>query len=170
MSLVVRRAALVSLLVLCGCTEVERVGNKAIWTFAPWVGILVLLGSLLGIAGSFLWMVYRDKWTGIAGIAFCVILGVIAAPAMFTDFCEVSPEGFHLRTGIWFAPNEHRVRFDDVLSMHLTTERSGRSSSTYLVSQTRQGQVKTPVGDLMRHGPLDDIVLQARQRGIAVTR
>ncbi|MBX9678545.1 MAG: hypothetical protein K2X38_07255 [Gemmataceae bacterium] len=155
---------------LSGCTEVTRTGDKAIWTFAPWVGLLVLLGALVGIAGGFLWLVFRDKWTGIAGTAFFVILGVIAAPAMFTDFCEVTPEGFHLRTGIWFAPNEHRIRFDEVDSIHMTTERGRRSSSTFLVSNTRQGQVRTPVGDLMRHGPIDDIIAQVRRRGIPFTR
>ncbi|MFO0863459.1 MAG: hypothetical protein U0744_02155 [Gemmataceae bacterium] len=170
MSRLARSAALFLIFFACGCTEVMRVGDKAIWTFATWVGLIVLLGSLAGIAAGFLWMVFRDKWTGVAGIAFFVIVGVVAAPAMFTDFCEVTPEDFHLRTGIWFAPNEHRVRFEDVLSMHLTTERSGRSSSTYLISQTRQGQVKTPVGDLMRNGPLEDIVAQARRRGILVNR
>lgn len=166
-----RRFVLLCLcMTICGCTEATRTGDKAIWTFAPWVGVLVLLGALAGIGAGFLWMVFRDKWTGIAGIAFFVIIGVIAAPAMFTDFCEVTPEGFHLRTGIWFAPNEHRIRFDEVNSMQMITERGRRSSSTFLVSQTRQGQVKTPIGDLMRNGPIDDIIMQVRRRGIPFTR
>lgn len=154
------------LLLTCGCTDATVVGDKVTFTFSLWVGATVFLVALAAIAGSFAWMVLRDTIQGGVALTIALVIALVVVPGMFLDFCDVSQQGFHLRTGFWFAPAEHRVQFSDVVSMQQVVGRSGRRSTSFLVFQTRNGEQRVPVGDLMRNGPAGEIFQQLRRRGI----
>jgi hypothetical protein len=166
-----RAAALALPLLLTGCIEKVSEGGLTIFKFETWGPMLVMVVSI-GLIIAAVWIFKRVKWAAallmVLGLAGAVILG----PGLFGDFVKVDAEHFELKTGFWFSPTHHEVRFDGLASIDLIAEtrRSGRGKSTtfYLLCKPRSGAAqKVPIGDLMT--PARDLILaNAQARGVPI--
>jgi hypothetical protein len=168
----IRPAIAIVLLSAAGCTTETAEGNRFTYTFALWVPISVLLlGLVVSFAGWFV-RLWKTFW-GWVMIVMGPLLVVVVVPNLFIDSAVVDPEHFTLRTGLWFAPRHHNIRFADLTRLEMTSEtrrgRRGTSTSYYFVCHFKNGgNEKVPLGDLMRNGPSDRILQMVHGRGIPV--
>lgn len=159
-------------LLTAGCVTESRDGDTTVVAFAPWVGLLAILGGLAAVPVGLL----ARRWKPFLGWAL-VVLGpvglVVLAPGLFLDRVTVSPEKFTLWTGFWFSPTVHEVRYDGLSEVAITAEertgRRGRKSvSYYLECRGKGGAQKVPVGDLMKEGGLKHILDMADRKDIPI--
>lgn len=157
---------------LGGCVTEVRQGDTSTFSFALWFPALVFLGSVAALVGG--WFLRRKsaRW-GWALMLAAVLAGLLFAPGLFLDRATVSPEGFTLRTGFWFAPTRHEARFADLARIRLyakerQTRRGRRTDVSLLCSRKTGGIAVVPVGDLMKRGPVEKILDLAEERGIEV--
>lgn len=141
-------------LCLTGCVNEQTSNGVTTFTFAGWVKTLSLLGSLGGLVGGIAIKnaVPRLGW-GL--LIICPLALVFMVPGLFTDFVTVDSEQFELKTGFWFAPTHHQIKFDDLAGATITSKshysRRGKSVSYDLHCNLRNGQQETvPIGDLMK--------------------
>ena len=161
------------LLCLSGCVTETQSGDTSTFTFALWVSGSILLGGLAAMVGGWFLRTRSERWGW--GLMIGGLLAVaIFAPTMFSDKATVSPELFTLRTGFFFAPTRHEVRFADVARMDLTKEvkpgRRGRKDTSYYLNfHLKAGESrKVPIGDLMKNGALERVLVIAATQNIPV--
>jgi hypothetical protein len=158
---------------LAGCYKKEVQQDGAIvFSFQPWVPLLVIVGGVAAVpVGFVLWPRGQRTWG-----AGCVILGVLAvvglAPGMFLDKVSVGPEGFYSRHGLWFSPQTHSIRYEELAHVRVTVEERGsrrrRTYSYYFDCYFKNGgQERVPLGDIMREA-LPEIADQFRKHGVQV--
>jgi len=155
-----------------GCVERNVEGNSAVYTFPTWLSYAVGAASLVLVPVGLLVL----KWRKALGIILMIggpLLAVFVAPSFGYDKVVVDPDHFELRTGFWFSPTQHNVRFDDVTSMTIREEvrynRGRKNYSYYLDCAKKQGGVEAvPVGDVMKKA-IDEITQRSEEKGIRVT-
>lgn len=78
-------------------------------------------------------------------------LGLLG-PSMLHDKIEITPQSFHLRTGLWWSPTEHRFLMKDVVRMEIVDipDRKGKSSHHMRVIRNSGMTSDVPMGDLFR--------------------
>jgi hypothetical protein len=113
----------------------------------PWcVGGVLLAGGLI-LPRTFISMRFK---------VVLLILGVVAlsivAPDMERDKIEVTSESFYLRTGFWWAPNEHRFLFRDTDKIEIITkpDLKGRPRRFLRANLKNGTHDDVPMGDLFR--------------------
>ncbi len=126
---------------------------SVIYTFSstilaiPWcVGVAALVAGIVLIRRD-VGLRFKILPFGIAIFA----LGLIG-PSMLHDKIEITPQSFHLRTGLWWSPNEHRFLMKDVVRMEIVTipDRKGKPSRHMRVIQKSGKKSDVPMGDLFR--------------------
>jgi hypothetical protein len=157
--------------VLSGCVNQTAEAGQTTWKFAWWLPTVVLLGGLIAAPVGWLWRSKNNYgWVLLIGGP---LAAAVFAPGLMADRVTVDDEHFTLRTGFWFAPTRHDIRFADVSRIDITSEtRSGRrgrrTTSYYLVCHKTTGDSeKVPVGNLMEYA-VGDILATADERGIPV--
>jgi hypothetical protein len=149
-----------------GCITETREGDKITFTNAWWAPLLVMLGSIVaGPAGFFL-----REWSGRAALGLMIIcpLGILAGISLYTDYCEVDPNGFKGQMGI-FGSKKFGGQFADITSISFEERRSRRSSSTYLVYKTRDGKTRDfAIGNAMTKAAAPHILELAAAKGVPI--
>lgn len=160
------------LCIINGCTVESQSGDTTIYSFALWLPGIVLLGSVTAFFAGLAIRRESPYW-GWLLIVVSAVACVLFAPNLFLDKATVNKDRFTLRTGFWFAPTVHDVRFADLSQIELVGEermtRHGKKTSYYLVCYRKSGgSEKVPVGDLMKRGPSARILSTAREQGVSV--
>lgn len=164
----------VACIALTGCVSKSTNGAATTYKFEWWIPTLITLVGLGALLLGVLFLTMKKIQNGL--ISAIIGLGVLMfGPAMFFDKVVVDPDHFELRTGFWFSPTAHNIKFDNVASINGSMEESrgrrGRKNTSFYLNFTLKsgGSEKVPVGDMMKRGPYDDIVVVATLRGIPVT-
>jgi hypothetical protein len=162
------------LLVVCsGCTVEKKDGDTSTFTYEFWIPLVMIFGgAAVAVGGFFL----RNFWERMGwGMMILGCIGtILVGPGMFLEYATVSPEEFKLRTGFWFYPTSHTVRYDNISGIQVTSEekrgrRGRKTKSFYLVCGLKSGgQEKIPVGDLMKEGAAERMLQMADSKQIPV--
>jgi hypothetical protein len=155
-----------------GCTTEKVDGDTTVFSFVLWVPLIVLLAGVIAFFAGVLMRRNSARW-GWGLMIFGPILCLLLAPGLFLDKATVNQDRFTLRTGFWFAPTIHDVRFADLSGIDLIAEerasRRGRRTSYFLLCHRKSGQSeKVPVGDLMKRGAAAKILETAKQLGVPI--
>jgi hypothetical protein len=149
-----------------GCITETREGDKITITNAWWAPLLVMVGSIVaGPAGFFL-----REWSGRAALGLMIIcpLGILGGISLYTDYCEVDPNGFKGQMGI-FGSKKFEGQFTDLTNISLQERRSRRSTTTYLVYQTRDGKTRDfALGNAMTKAAAPYILEFATAKGVPI--
>jgi hypothetical protein len=149
-----------------GCISEKHEGDKITFTNAWWAPLLVMVGSLVaGPVGFFL-----REWSGRIAIGLMIIcpLGILGGISLYTDYCEVDPNGFKGQMG-FFGTKKFEAQFADIESISLQERRSRRSRSTYLVYQTRDGKTRDfAIGNAMTKAAFPHIIKFAEAKGVPI--
>ena len=149
-----------------GCVTETREGDKITITNAWWAPLLLMLGSVVaGPAGFFL-----REWSGRAALGLMIIcpLGILGGISLYTDYCEVDPNGFKGQMGI-FGSKKFEGQFTDLTNISLQERRSRRSTTTYLVYQTRDGKTRDfALGNAMTKAAAPHILEFATAKGVPI--
>lgn len=139
-------------------------------TFPFWLAILPLL-----VAGSLLlWAEYRrrraKRWLPHAAIGAVVAIGL--GPLLFFDRITIDDEGITQRTGFWFAPTHHTLRFAGVTQVRVElanvgTQRRNRQQQVWTVHRDDGTVDSFDPGDLWDFHR-ETMVAELRRRGIRV--
>jgi hypothetical protein len=156
---------------LCGCVDESVQGETTVWTFAWWVPLAALV--LAGAGGAIGWRV-RKQWRRV-GYGLLIGAGLtipFLAPMLMRDRVTVDAERFTLRTGFWFYPTRHDVRFDDLSRIELQEtkrwSRTGRRVTyTLLCVRRRGGPEPVPIGTLMEYA-VEKILDTATNQGVEI--
>jgi hypothetical protein len=171
-----RRAVLlpaVGALCLCaGCYTRTSQGDRTTYAFAGWLLALIIVAALAALPAAWFLRKRSGKWAFVLGCMAPIVL-ILAVPSMFRDRVEVSPAGFRMSTGLWFAPNSHQYEFDQLAGMELRARtvqgRGGPHEEYDLVCRPKGGTPQSvPIGDLMRFA-VREIVEAAKAKGVPVT-
>ncbi len=99
------------------------------------------------------------KFMSVVVIAMAVLLIGNLVPTSFLHRAVLTPDGFELRTGAWYAPRSYSIHFDDVRSADIeedTTSRSERSRhyvlACYLKTPGPEDPVLLPINDMVKRG------------------
>jgi hypothetical protein len=169
-----RLAAVAVVAAVAGCVQATPVSGGMKYGFVWYIPVLLTFLGLGGLLLGGLLLLRRTFRGGLVALVLGLI-GLAVGTNMFFDKAVVDDTHFELRTGFWFAPTRHSVNFADVTSVQgVTEEKTGRrgrkSTNYYLVFVRKSGtSEKVPLGDLMRHGPTDQIVSVLTKKGIPVT-
>jgi hypothetical protein len=167
-----RCGAIALVAMLAGCVKEDVRGDTSVFSFEGWVMGLVIVG---GLVAAPLGLAIRKK---IPRLGWALIIGgpillVLIGPGVVLDKATVDRDHFEARYGMWFAPSQVNVKFDDLTSMHLSAvtkgfgrrRRTERSMDlTYKSGQTR----RVPLGDMLRY-VAPRIAERAQEQGVAVT-
>ena len=149
-----------------GCITETHEGDKITITNAWWAPLLVMVGSIVaGPAGFFL-----REWSGRAALGLMIIcpLGILGGISLYTDYCEVDPNGFKGQMGI-FGSKKFEGQFTDISNISLQERRSRRSTTTYLVYHTRDGKTRDfALGNAMTKAAAPHILKFATAKGVPI--
>jgi hypothetical protein len=97
-----------------------------------------------------------------------VVLALVA-PAMYSDRVALDSEHFEARYGIWFSPQQHNVRFDDLSEIRFVETRDAKNRVNHeLHCVYKSGHVTVVhVGDLTVKA-VPEILERARAKGVPV--
>lgn len=153
-----------------GCVRETPTGTGSAFTFETWIPASLTLAGVVVLAAG-VGLLAKRRWKpGLVALAVG-LFGLVLGPNLFFDRAEVDDEHLSLRTGFWFAPTVHEVRFADVASIEgeaqeRSTRRGTRTDFT-LVFRRRSGPAeRVPLGDLMKRGPMQKALQVAAGRGI----
>ena len=157
---------------LVGCVTESRQGDTSVFSFALWLPGLVLLGSVAALVGGWFLRLKSARW-GWSLMLAAVLAGILFAPGLLLDRATVGREQFTLRTGLWFAPVRHVVRFADLAQIRVVSRerrtRRGAQTEVSLFCYRKAGSLAiVPAGDLMKRGPVQKILDIAEEQGVAV--
>jgi hypothetical protein len=167
------RLGVVALIALvAGCVKEDVRGDTSVFSYEGWVSGLVIVGGLVATPLGF---AIRKK---IPRLGWVLLIGgpiliVAVAPGMFLDKTVVDRDHFEASYGMWFAPSQVDVKFDELASMHLSAETKGfgrrrrterNMDLTYKSGKTR----RVPLGDMLRY-VAPRIAQRAEEKGVAVT-
>lgn len=157
-------------LALTGCVTEKVDGETTIFTFAWWLPLLILAGGVLAAVVGVLIRQNRYGWVLIIGGP---IAAIFFAPSLWNDKVTLDQEHFTQRTGIWFMPQQHDIRFADLSGIDLISEsrrtRRGRSTSLYMLCHRTTGEdAKIPINDLMKRGAAASILAEAAAHGVLI--
>jgi hypothetical protein len=157
-----------SVCVLSGCYERVAQGDSAVYRFAWWIGPMVILAGILGLPVGWLLRKKVPRW-GYSLMILAPIVLVIGAPAIYRDRVVIDSEHFEAQFGLWFKPQFHQVRFDDLREIQYVGVRGNRGRTNYeLRCVTKSGQVTVvPAGDLVRN-TVPEILERAKAHGVAI--
>lgn len=170
-----RRASMVALMALllggvAGCYDRSANGDQSVYSFALWIGILVVLGGLIFMpAGWFLRRLSERFGWGL--MIFSPILLIFVGPAMFSDKVVVDNDHFEARYGFWFAPSVHNIRFSDLQEIRHVGVRGNRNRISYQLHCVRHDGTTevVSVGNLVRNA-VDEILARAEAKRVRVVR
>lgn len=162
------------LFLLTGCIVENVEGETATYKFAWWTTVAAIVGGIafaaigysrIGKSKSIVW-----SWGWFIPAFLCIAFGV---PATLADFLIVDAQHMHLRTGLWFSPTEHDLKYADYklvehAAFNETGRRGRRNVVDYLLFHPRNGgeYVKVPMGTLMQEGAAL-VVMRAQQAGMS---
>lgn len=160
--------ATVLLSTLAGCYTRTQSADKIEYTFAGWVGALVIVGGILMIPVGWFLKRWTERW-GWGLMIMAPILLIIVAPAMFSDRVFIDRDHFEARYGFWFSPSTHSIRFADLREIRYVGVPGSRGRTNYQIHCiTKNGGTEVvSAGDLVRNA-VPDILNQAAQSGVAV--
>lgn len=158
---------------LAGCSQKTQEGDTAVYTFALWVlAALGLGGAGAVVAGWFLrGSSPRAAWPLLIG---GVLTLATFLPAMALERIAISPDGFSIRTGMWFNLKHHEVQFDKLSAIEFgqeqrRTRRGGTRTSQFMLCREKQGTAeKITIDDFMKDGALDEMLAAAKKRGVPI--
>jgi hypothetical protein len=167
-----RSAAWLVLIVLCcvgftGCVNETHDGDKTTFSMQWWGPLTLMLVSLIaGPAGFFL----REMSTRLGfGLMIACPFGFLLGISLFTDYCEVDPNGFKGRMG-FFGSKTYEGKYADITDISLVTRRSRRSSSVYLIYHSRDGkQHEFSLGNQLTERAAPLILGFAKDKGIPIS-
>jgi hypothetical protein len=153
-----------------GCYDQSTHGDQTVFSFAAWLGPVVILGGLVFVpAGWFLRRV-SAKW-GFVVMGLAPVLLILVAPAMYSDKVVVDAEHFEARYGIWFAPSTHNIRFDDLREIRHVGVRGNRNRVNYQLECVRKdGSTEVvAIGDLVVNA-VPEILRRAEAKQVQILR
>lgn len=162
-------AVILGVCFIAGCHQKQVQGDTSIYSFAIWVGPVIILAGLVAVPVGWL---LRHKVERLAWVL--MILGPLAVvflgPAMFLDEARIDPQQFDMRTGFWFSPSRYRLRFDEVQQVRWVEKRGRRGSVNYsLECVLKNGQQHDiPVNDLMKGEAIEELLGRLRQRDVPI--
>jgi len=162
-------ALVLAALLLAGCESVTQTGAETVYRFAWWVPVgCVLGGVLMGAVGVVLLVGRLNARLGIMGIVLGGFVTVLIAPGTWSDRITLTPQGFSVRTGLWWRPTHCEVRFADLERIEVV--RRGKRQHN-LVCQLKDGRREVcPVSDLMKRGAEAAILAEADKQGVRVAK
>lgn len=172
-----RRLARAAVLLACmaavsGCERVTQEGDATVYHYGIALPLLVFAGGILAfLIGFALLRTGRLVRIGLVFLVLGPLMCVVMAPEMlFGDRITVSKEGFSMRTGFWWKPTVHEVRFAELSKIEVKERRSRGVDKEYdLVCLPKRGHYQVvPVSDLMKLGAEAQILQTARELGIEV--
>lgn len=142
------------LALLTGCTKESTEGSLTTVQFAFWVQAVGIVVTLM-IVGVGIALIRHSRLLGAILLIVLLPLPALIVPGLLLDRVRVDDDRFTLRTGFWFSPTKHDIRYEDLKMMRAYTvtkrARRGTSTSYYLDCQQKDGSVvRVPLGDLMR--------------------
>jgi hypothetical protein len=157
-------------ILLAGCFRRVTENGDVIFSFEPWVPLLVVFGGFVVLLIGVVLLLQKQRFWGIlVAIAGPLIAGVIA-PGMYQDHVVVNQEGFYSRHGFWWNPTTHKILYKDLNQVQLVIEertgRRGKTKSYFFDCTFKSGQQeRVPLGDIMREA-LPEITEQFRVNGV----
>lgn len=171
-----RRSTLSRCLVLivvlaAGCYNRVVQGDETVYSFAGWVGALVILGGLVAFPVGLL--ISQRSWRGYIIVVGGPLIALLVGPSMYTDRVKVDEQHFECRYGFWWSPSIFNIRFDDLRHIEWETEvktsrRGGQEYNYFLLCVYKDGRRdKVAVGTLMRQA-VEEILQRARERSVPI--
>jgi hypothetical protein len=115
-----------------GCLAQRQHGDSTTFYYAPWLGILLILGLLLFLAVG--WFIKKSLRKFLSVTVIFLAIGGIFIPGWFLAHVTVRPDGFETRGLYWILPDHHSLRFEDLQEIQLIPRKGvGRDSwKTYV--------------------------------------
>lgn len=158
---------------LTGCVTETPVAGGARFAYEWWAPVGATAAGLVGLLAAVLLFLRRSVRSGFIAPAVGLV-GLAVGPGLFLERAVVTDDRFELHSGLWFMPNRHTVRWDEVQAVEGVAEertgRRGRKSTSFKLVFTKKGggTEAVPVGDLMKRGPFQRVLVTAAGKGIPV--
>jgi hypothetical protein len=161
---------ILTILFASGCYEQSVRGDQSVYGFAWWVGVGVIVGSLIAVPLGWVIRRWSGRWSFVL-IVMGPLLLVFVAPAMFLDKVVVDREHFEARYGFWFSPTRHNLRFDDMRELRYVETRDRKNRVKYeLHCVMKAGDTRVVhVGDLVQFA-VPEILERAKAKQVPVTK
>jgi hypothetical protein len=167
----------VILLTAVGCVDTTAKGDETTYGYSWWVPVAVFAAALVSLP---LGLVLRRSSgrlgrSSVGLMLLCPILLVLVFPMMLTDKVRVDKDRFEAHYGIWFAPSNFNIRFDDLsairrVTYEVRTRRGGRSTRHKLLCVHKNGgQTDTVQSGTIVSEAAPEILRHAAEHGVAVT-
>jgi hypothetical protein len=163
---------LAALLFLSGCVDKTVKGQTSVYSFAPWVVMLVLVLGMAGI--PFGWMMRKTSVRLLLlGLIGGPVLLLIFLPGVLLDKCKVDAQHFEGRYGIWLSPTQYNIRFADLDHIDVVTyetrgRRGRKTTKQRLECVDKRGRTTTlQVNDLLKAAG-GEIIEKADAAGVKI--
>lgn len=159
--------------VVVGCYRKSADGDGLVFSFQPWVPLLVILAGVAAVAMGIRIFSNKDRVRGVLLTVGGPVIVAVVAPGMYLDRVVVNDDGFYSRHGFWWSPTIHQIRYDDLqrvtVGFEERTGRRGRKSISYFFDCTLKSgqQERVPIGDIMEEA-LPEIVAHFKDHHIPV--
>jgi hypothetical protein len=135
-------------------------GPNAIFTESPWMTALLCASMLpAALVGVVLWMqpsrIFKLGAILVFGVSAFFLVSTIPLP--FVHRAVLTPDGFDLRIGSWYALERYSIRFDDVVYADIDDDATNQSEFSrnyvlecYLKPPNPRRPVLLPICDLVK--------------------
>jgi hypothetical protein len=148
-------------------------GQRTVYSGSHLLSILFgCFGLLVFVAGLFYWT-YPSRFHKAVGMVLFLLslLFVVCAPTGLNHCAIVTADGFFDRVGVWFAPRETMVDFNDRSYIDLKEVDSGRSDRRHYVlrcyPKVGKDVISIPLDDNLTKA-LPEIFRNAAKRGVNI--
>jgi hypothetical protein len=160
--------------ILSGPGDIDVIHDGDSTTYKPrmsFVAIYFFTSALLtSILTYFFWQA-----RGIFRLfAFCLgaitVFLIVSIPTGQTHYARVTPEGFTIQLGAWYAPETQTVLFADLASIDVWKapgDNVDRGVLLCIATGEEPNRISVPIYDLMEHA-MPEILRRAEREGVAI--
>lgn len=164
--LIARTLCLVTLSVfIVSCTEQQVEGSKTTYSFSTWLPIVVAIVGVLIAAFGFMIRGASPRRLHMTLMFIGVVAAVIGAPGIALDRIVIDDDHFSLKTGFWFAPTQHDIKWSEVKSVEVVQRRKGAD----IVFQKNAGDRESVPMSNLAETAMDKILSMAKAHNLEVS-
>ena len=158
---------------LAGCYQKSSENGSLVYTFQPWLPVLVAVAGVAAVPiGILIFMRSKKRSWGVTLFILGPLAAGVIAPTLYLDRVVVSQNSFFSRHGFWWNPTVHQIPYDELKLVRVGAEernsRRGKTYNYYFDCQFKSGkQDRVPLGDVMQEA-LPDIIEQFQLHGVSV--